>query len=69
MAIAKNQVFHARTKHIEIEYHYMHKLIKDEVVELVYCPIEENGIDIFTKVLGKDLLQAHLQRLGAGPRR
>ena len=42
MAIAKNLVFHAQTKHIEIQYHYVCELIEDGVMELVYCPIEEN---------------------------
>ena len=69
MAIAKNPVFHARTKHIEIHYHYVHKLIKDRVLELFYSLTHENEANLFTKALGKDLIQSYLQRHGVGPRR
>ena len=69
MAIAKNPVFHARTKHIEIQYHYVRELIKDGIVELVYCPTAENGDDISTKALGKEQIQVHLRSLGIGPRK
>lgn len=38
----------------------------DGKVELVYCPTTENVVDIFTKALGRDLLESHLHRLGTG---
>ena len=53
MAIAKNLVFHARTKHIEIEYHYVREIINDETVELEYCLTSKNVADIFTKAFGE----------------
>ncbi|MCO5595165.1 hypothetical protein L7F22_049204 [Adiantum nelumboides] len=68
MAIAKNLVFHARTKHIEIQYHYVCELIEDEIIELEYCPTLENQADIFTKPLPSNLHYQHLHQLGIGPR-
>ena len=62
MAIAKNPMFHARTKHIEIQYHYVRELIEDGVIELEYCPTEDNCAYIFTKALGSDLLVSALGR-------
>ncbi|MCO5611074.1 hypothetical protein L7F22_065324 [Adiantum nelumboides] len=52
MAIARNPVFHAHTKHIEVQYHFVRELILDgEVemelildgeVEMEYCPTMDN---------------------------
>ncbi|KAH7365637.1 hypothetical protein KP509_18G038800 [Ceratopteris richardii] len=69
MAIAKNLVFHAHTTHIEIQYHYVCELIQDGIVEISYCPTEENGADIFTKALGREQILRHFPKLGIGPRR
>ena len=54
MAIAKKHVFHVHTKHIEIQYHFVRKLIMDGEVELVYCPIGDNVVDIFMKAPKRD---------------
>jgi hypothetical protein len=68
IAIAKNPVFHARTKHIEIQYHFVREMIVSEEVEIIYCPTTENCADIFTKALCRDTLERLLPRLGIGPR-
>lgn len=70
MAIVKNPMFHTRTKHIEIQYHFLHELIMDGEVNLVYCAfVEIECYRIFTKALGRDLLERHLHRLGIGPKK
>lgn len=54
--------FHARTKHIEIQYHWIRELVKRGTVELEHCPSEMMMADILTKPLGKAPFQ-HLRRI------
>ena len=51
IAIAKNPVSHARTKHIDIRYHYVREAVQDSMVNLTYCPTEEMTADLLTKPL------------------
>ncbi|MCO5603060.1 hypothetical protein L7F22_057204 [Adiantum nelumboides] len=68
MAIARNPVFHVRTKHIEVQYHFVRELILDGEVEMEYCPTMDNCADIFTKALGSKTLERHLHQIGVGPK-
>ena len=68
IAIANNPVFHARTKHIESQYHFVREMIVSEEVHIVYCPTTKNCADIFTKALCRDKLERLLPSLGIGPR-
>ena len=38
--LVKNPVFHARTKHIEMHYHFVHKRVLSGAVELVYVMMD-----------------------------
>lgn len=53
IAIAQNPVGHARTKHIDIRYHYVRECVQSGAVCLKYCPTNDMMADIFTKPLPK----------------
>ena len=55
--IAKNPVVSKRSKHIDLRYHYLRRLVRDEAVELVHVNTEDNVADMLTKPLGKVKLQ------------
>ena len=51
IALAKDDRFHARTKHIDIRYHFIRYVIEEGKIRLTYCPTEDMTADIFTKAL------------------
>jgi len=53
LKLTNNLVFHARTKHIEIEHHFIREKVLDNTVNALEVRSEENIADIFTKLLSK----------------
>ena len=64
IAIARNPVRHARTKHIDIKYHYVREAVQNHAITLQYCPTEVMLADLFTKPLGKGRFEALRSAMG-----
>jgi hypothetical protein len=62
--LAKNPIFHAQTKHIEVHYHYVREHVLSSEVELQYVRTDRQIADIFTKPLGLDKLRQFSGALG-----
>ena len=49
--LSKNPVFHGRSKHIDIRFHFLSDLVKDRSIELSHCNTQNQIADIMTKPL------------------
>ena len=49
--LAKNPVFHQKTKHIDVKYHFIREVLDDKLLELVKIHTDDNPADLFTKSL------------------
>ena len=62
--LARNPVFHARTKHIEVHYHFVRERVLAGDIDLTYVRTDEQVADIFTKALGAEKLRRFRAMLG-----
>ena len=49
--ISNNLVQHSRTKHIEIEHHFIRELVEDGILTLEFIHTDDQKADLFTKLL------------------
>src|SRR5215471_17390436 len=64
IALAKSPEYHARTKHIDIQYHFIREHVEKGKVTLEYCETAKMLADALTKPLPKHRHQELVERMG-----
>jgi len=65
--LAKNPVFHERSKQIDTRYHYIRDCIEKDMVDVDHVGTDEQVVDILTKPLGRIKFVEFRQKLGVVP--
>jgi len=67
ISMARNPIFHQRTRHINRKYHFIREALQEGVINIQFCRSEEQLADIFTKALPKDRFKHQKLKLGVKP--
>ncbi len=62
--MSKNDTSSTRTKHIDIQYHFVKDSLSKNMFSIDYCPTENMAADILTKPLQRVLLEKFKTELG-----
>ena len=60
----ENPIFHDKSKHIEIKYHFIRDMVHKGAVKLKYVPTEEQVADVLTKPLARVKFEYFRDKLG-----
>jgi hypothetical protein len=64
IALTENPVNHARSEHIDIQYHFVRQKLEEGVIETEYLPTGEMVADMLTKPLSGPRIQICVQGSG-----
>ena len=62
--LAKNPIHHNRTKHIDIQYHFIREKLTDNTVKFRKINITNQVADILTKVLSRERFSYLFPKIG-----
>ena len=62
--LASDSVLHERTKHIEVDIHFIREKVRSGIVSPYFVPSSDQTADVFTKSVGPSLLKSSIVKLG-----
>ena len=66
ISISENSVQHDRTKHVEVDRHFIKEKLEGKIVELPYVKSEDQLADILTKAVNSKSFREVLSKLSIG---
>ena len=65
--LSNNPMFHDRSKHIKIRYHYIRDMVQKGEVRLQYVATDEQVVDVLTKPLSRTKFDYSRDKLSVVP--
>jgi len=57
--MAENVMNNQRTKHVDVQYHFVQKFVVDGYIKIIFVKMDENCADMFTKNVSSGRYKEH----------
>ena len=64
IVLTKDHQYHARTKHIDVRFHFIRWIVDNGSLCLIYCPTDDMVVDMLTKALPSPKVKHFMAELG-----